>query len=196
MNTSPTRATHLNRRARILLAAGGAVLVIILAAVALLAFDPLLLARLTGSLPGAATPRICSPGADCPDSCITQKPPTRCGSNCTLKNGGECEGIDLTYVQFNAKLVLLGGSLEGANLRGSALSGSLYGAHLKGATLADATLVGADLRGADLTNANLSGADLTDAELTGATTSGTVWDGATFCRTTMPDRTVNNSNCP
>jgi uncharacterized protein YjbI with pentapeptide repeats len=179
-----------------LLAAGGAVLVIALVAVALFAFDPPLLARLTRNLPGAAMPRICSPGADCPNSCMTQKPPTRCGSNCMLKNDGECEGIDLTYVQWNSQLALVNSYLERCNLRGSVLAGSLSGAHLQGATLADATLVGADLRYADLTGTDLSGADLTDAELTGATTSGTTWDGATFCRTTMPDGTVNNSGCP
>jgi len=196
MNTPSPRVARLNRRARILLIVAGVVVVIVLVAVALLAFDPPLLARLARNLPGAAMPRICSPGADCPDSCITQKPPTRCGSNCTLKNEGECEGIDLTYVQSKAQLVLVGGFLEGCNLRGSALAGSLLRAHLKGATLADATLISADLRDADLTDADLSGANLTDVDLTNAITSGTNWEGTTFCRTTMPDRTVNNSGCP
>jgi|GEM_PF-916614 len=54
MKTSSPRVTRLSRRARILLSVAGLVVVIALVAVALLAFDRPLLARLTGNLPGEA----------------------------------------------------------------------------------------------------------------------------------------------
>jgi len=198
MNTSSTRGARLNRRAKILLIVAGVVVVIVLVAVALLAFDPPLLARLTRNLPGAATP-VCTPGGNCPGSCDTQEPPTACyaGSHaCMLKIIGNCQDVDLTYVLSNHLLVLEDGWLERCNLEGSTLSGSLRGAHLKGANLKSANLTGADLTDADLTGANLTNANLTDTDLTNAITPPSLWDGVTFCNTTMPDGTVNNSGCP
>jgi len=179
MKTPLIRVTRLNRRARILLAAGGAVLVIVLVAVALLAFDPPLLVRLTRHLPGAATP-VCTPGDNCPGSCVTQTVPTTCGQSCAVARYGSCAGFDLTYVLSNGLLVLENSRLDHCNLEGSTLSGSLRGAHLKGA----------NLTGADLTDA-----DLTDANLTDAETSYTVWNDAKFCRTKMPNGTVKNRDC-
>jgi len=42
----------------------------------------------------------------------------------------------------------------------------------------------------------MSRADLTGAILIGADMRGTVMEGVIFCRTTMPDKTINNGNCP
>ena len=53
-----------------------------------------------------------------------------------------------------------------------------------------ASLSYANLSGADLTEANLSRANLFDANLREANVK-----GATFCNTTMPDGTINNSGC-
>ena len=47
-----------------------------------------------------------------------------------------------------------------------------------------------DLVQADLSGANLSRANLFDANLREANVK-----GATFCNTTMPDGTINNSDC-
>jgi hypothetical protein len=163
-----------------LLAAGGAVLAIALVAVALLAFDPPLLARLSRNLPGAATVEICRPSIGCPSSCTNQKPPTVCGSQCVLRADGDCQNKDLTYVLFTAQLALVDASLERCDLTSSALAGSLIGTKLMGATL---------------TGANLTDADLTDADLTGADTTDTTWINVKFCNTTMPDGTINNSGC-
>ena len=77
---------------------------------------------------------------------------------------------------------------------------------LSEANLTEANLTGADLTNANLTDANLSRANLTEANLmnvnfTGANLTEAVLDGtynakkATYCNTTMPDGTVNNSNC-
>ena len=57
-----------------------------------------------------------------------------------------------------------------------------------------------DLRGANLTNANLRGVHLADtnlknANMTDADLTGAILEYATFCKTTMPDRTARNGNC-
>ena len=73
-------------------------------------------------------------------------------------------------------------NLDQANLAGA----NLKGANLKGANLKDANLKDANLEKTNLTNANLSGANLSGAF--GKRSS-------TFCNTTMPDNTINNSGC-
>ena len=55
-------------------------------------------------------------------------------------------------------------------------------------------------RSCDLTNANLEaidlqGVDLYSATLTGANLSKADLSGAIFCKTTMPDRVIENSGC-
>ena len=45
------------------------------------------------------------------------------------------------------------------------------------------------------TSANFSGADLTGTNLTGVNLTGLVLEGVIFCKTTMPDGTVNNEGC-
>jgi hypothetical protein len=59
-----------------------------------------------------------------------------------------------------------------------------------------ANLRGINARGANFTRANLSGACLVDADFTGATFAGTTnLANAIFCRTTMPNGSINNSGC-
>ena len=48
---------------------------------------------------------------------------------------------------------------------------------------------------ASLSYANLSGADLSRANLFDANLREANVKGATFCNTTMPDGTINNSDC-
>jgi hypothetical protein len=86
---------------------------------------------------------------------------------------------------------LSGADLHQANLTGADLSGAdLSGANLNFANLSGADLPGTDLSGADLRRTNLTKADLRAADLTGADLS-----GAHFCRTTMPDGSINNRHC-
>jgi len=47
-----------------------------------------------------------------------------------------------------------------------------------------------------MTNANLSRADLTEATLVGADLRNAILADTKFCKTTMPDRSINNSGCP
>ena len=93
-------------------------------------------------------------------------------------------------------------NLENAGLRGANLSAAqlqmanlqsadLTGANLEKAHLQKATLMGAVLTDADLTEADLTEADLTEADLTDAGIS-----AAHFCRTVMPDGSINNKGCP
>ena len=44
-------------------------------------------------------------------------------------------------------------------------------------------------------NANLTDADLRGANLTDANLSGAALDGAIYCKTTMPNGSINNTNC-
>jgi uncharacterized protein YjbI with pentapeptide repeats len=84
--------------------------------------------------------------------------------------------------EVNAFMVdLSGATLSGATLREASLTmASLTGANLSGAGLSKA-----DLRGANLREAELSGADMTEAKL----------ENAKFCKTIMPDDTMNNRDC-
>ena len=87
-----------------------------------------------------------------------------------LKATGDCSGCDLSKA-----------NLTGANL---------YGADLTGANLTKAILELAILEVADLTKAILTGANLTGASLHYANLTGTI-----FCRTRMPDESINDSGC-
>jgi len=75
-------------------------------------------------------------------------------------------------------------------------------ANLSKVNLSGADLRGAQFDGANLTGAYLSNADLFDADLRWADLSGADpanirnLDSAKFCKTTMPDRSINNRDCP
>ncbi|MBI4318852.1 MAG: pentapeptide repeat-containing protein [Chloroflexi bacterium] len=70
---------------------------------------------------------------------------------------------------------------------------SVYGADLRSAVLSSANLPFAILTRANLREANLSGANLTGADLTGADLTGANLSGTQFCRTTMPDSSINTT---
>ena len=61
--------------------------------------------------------------------------------------------------------------------------------------LSGTNLSGENLKGANLFRANLTRANLTDADLTNAIMMKAIVQGAIFCRTIMPDETLNNSGC-
>jgi Pentapeptide repeats (8 copies) len=67
---------------------------------------------------------------------------------------------------------------------------NLSSSFFRGSSFAGSNLTQAKLSGANLSKTCLVDADLTGADLTGANTL-----GAIFCRTTMPDGSVNNSGC-
>ena len=72
----------------------------------------------------------------------------------------------------------------------------LVGVDLKGADLKEADLTNADLTGANLKGADLTGAVLLSANLTGAKNFNTAdMTGAIFCKTIMPDASLNKSGC-
>jgi hypothetical protein len=66
----------------------------------------------------------------------------------------------------------------------------------RGSNLSNANFSGADVWGADFRGANLSGACFVDATLFRAKLGASVnLGGAVFCRTLMPDGSVDNSGC-
>jgi hypothetical protein len=91
---------------------------------------------------------------------------------CIPKKGANVSQCDLANYSPNATLDCTGCNISRANLRG------------------------ANLSGANLSRANLSGSCLVDANLSGATVTNTTnLYNAIFCRTTMPDGSLNNSGC-
>jgi len=115
-------------------------------------------------------------------------------SNC---EGADMRGADLAAYRAQGFQPAVHADLKGANLHNADLTGAdlekarldeanLSGANLTDTNLTEVTMYKADLRGANLTGANMTFADLEDALL----------EGAIFCRTTMPDGTVNNEGCP
>ena len=97
-----------------------------------------------------------------------------------LKETKRCPRCDLTEAN------LKGANLRHTNLRHTDLQGAnLRGTDLRGANLRDANLQSANLEGANLRHANLRGGNLLGANL----------KGVRFCYTTMPDGSVNNSDC-
>ncbi len=106
-----------------------------------------------------------------------------------------CEGCDLTKVYLQERL-LQGAWLNRANLTGANLSGTaLYRADLRDTNLTGANLSGASLGDAKLDGANLSCANLSGADLWGTHLHKANYTGAKFCNTTMPDGSINNSDC-
>jgi uncharacterized protein YjbI with pentapeptide repeats len=111
-------------------------------------------------------------------------------SNCDLA------GVDLTRVNLEVA-TLSNADLTGATLRAAFLvDATMFKATLTGANLTVADLRGANLTGADLGDANLEDADLTDATLRGANLTRANLMFTFFCRTTMPDGSINNADCP
>jgi hypothetical protein len=191
------RLAGLNRRTQTLLAAAGALLVIVVIAGAVLALDPLLLARLARALPGT-TINGCEikPGAQCPNADLSKA--TLAGAEL---GGANLESADLTFAD------LTGANLTGANLSGADLSyvivcdtfmenGTRVFKNCQGANLAGRDLTGADMTGADLSDATLTNATLTGVNFSGLDMTGVILDGAVYCDTTLPDGQFNDTNCP
>jgi hypothetical protein len=115
--------------------------------------------------------------------CSTPPP----GGTCLYDNlantdltGADLSDTDFTEADFTAA------NLTGANLSHDELYGAVFGR---------ASLRNANLTDADLDKVDLMYADLTGANLTGATLDGLL-DHATFCHTTMPNGSINNTDCP
>ena len=112
-----------------------------------------------------------------------------------LSKKRRCEGCNLTRAYLQERL-LQGAWLNRANLTGANLSGTaLYRADLRDANLTGANLSGASLGNAKLDGANLSGVNLSGADLWGTHLHKANYTGAKFCNTTMPDGSINNSDC-
>jgi len=87
-------------------------------------------------------------------------------------------------------------NFEDANLRRTDLSGAnLHLANFTNAYLREANLTGADLSDAVLLLSNMKGAVLAGANLKGAKMDGAKLDDAKFCKTVMPDGSLNDSGC-
>jgi uncharacterized protein YjbI with pentapeptide repeats len=117
-----------------------------------------------------------------------------------------CAGANLAGADMRRAVLvrshLVGADASRANLSGTDMTdANLAGINLHGAKLSRAMVANADLRGANVSGAHLAGADfsfsnLTDASFIGATVSAaTTFFEVTYCRTVMPDGTVNNANC-
>ncbi|MFN8594060.1 MAG: pentapeptide repeat-containing protein [Thermomicrobiales bacterium] len=84
----------------------------------------------------------------------------------------------------------------GANLKKCDFGGqTIENLNLSGSNLKGANLANADASGANFAKANLDGACLVEADLSGANLTGANTSGAIFCRTIMPNGSINNSGC-
>jgi len=113
------------------------------------------------------------------------------GLNQAALNRANLSGAYLGWADLS-RAALFAANLSGASLVRANLSGAyLVRANLSGAYLTEANLIKAGLSEADLSGADLSGANLEAANLSGASL-----ERVKFCRTTMPDGTLNNRDCP
>lgn len=120
--------------------------------------------------------------------------------------GANLKGVFVTYSDLG------GATLNGANLEGAWFQhSSANGADFSGANLAGVAFWGTNLRSASFAGANLreaffgnggyiDGVDFTDADLTGASfgvmfNSSFIVKSPIYCRTTMPDGSLNNQDC-
>ena len=130
---------------------------------------------------------------------------TRSCKNCDFRGlriqGANWGGVDLSrsdlsFIDAPFAMNLESAKLSHAELVSADLDGAdLSGANLTGARLWLVKLEKADLTGADLSDADLSNALLVDANLTDARLTGATLTDAIFCNTTMPDGSVNDSDC-
>jgi len=134
---------------------------------------------------------------------LTPPPVAKEINGCRIEPDTQCPGADLANADLGA--ITAGGhhvarraaDLSGGNFRGANFEGAYMArAELAGADLSNANFRGTNLHQSSLYEANMSGADLTEADLSFADMDDAVTDGAIFCRTTMPDTSVNNSGCP
>jgi uncharacterized protein YjbI with pentapeptide repeats len=102
-----------------------------------------------------------------------------------------CPKADLRNAVLNNEF------LRSVDLRSADLSGAdLQGAQLLGAKLTNAILKDVNLQDAYLRGADFSGAQLSGANLKGAETEGATFEKVVYCKTIMPDASINNEGCP
>ncbi|MDA1188434.1 MAG: pentapeptide repeat-containing protein [Chloroflexi bacterium] len=121
--------------------------------------------------------------------------------DCILEPGTDCQGadlrdLDLSPARANSWSFGLTLDLSEANLSNADLSGSnLTAANLEGTNFTGANLSSVDFKEATLYRANLTNANLTDVKFTFADLEDAIFNGATFCRTRMPDGSDRNDDC-
>ena len=119
--------------------------------------------------------------------------------HCTLNeaplNDKDLVGADLSESSLK-QINLQNSKLKGAWFTHSKMHGAnLESAQLQGALMDYTILIDANLKNANLDGAQMIFSDLTGANLTGASMKETETRGVTFCNTTMPDGSVNDSGC-
>jgi len=113
-------------------------------------------------------------------------------SNLTSANLQRANLRDANLYQANLGYAqLMNTDLQRANLH----EADLFKIYLMGSNLSGADLRETDLREADLTGADLREANLTESDLTEANLVGAILERAIFCKTTMPNGLINNSDC-
>jgi uncharacterized protein YjbI with pentapeptide repeats len=194
MSKFTERFTQLNKRARIVLAAGAALALIAVVGGALLAGNPPLLARLSGRLLGSAVNGCeIEPYAQCPGADLR-------GVHLYVVHlwGANLRGADFTDAVLgdNEKdISMAGADLSGARLdRVQARGLSLGKANLSNASLSEAHLCFADLVAADLRGANLARTDLCFAPLMDADLSNANLTGALLLQTRLNGVNLTNAN--
>lgn len=129
-------------------------------------------------------------GARLPHAKLTRAGLTNANLNGADLTNASLTDADLTYAN------LTDADLFHANLTDADLPhADLHRAYLYFADLSGADLIYAKLNGADLSYAKLDGTNLDMVDLTGADLTGVDLREVRFCRTTMPDGSVNNSGC-
>lgn len=107
-----------------------------------------------------------------------------------------CSNCHLRRVSPSGDLRWIGAVLPKTQLSKADLrNADMRGANFRAANLRQADLRNANISGADFRNADLTGADLTGANLFKANLSGVKFGSVRFCKTTMPDGSVDNSGC-
>ena len=111
-------------------------------------------------------------------------------------SGANLQGADLSHANLTEAILIganLGWDVNTVNPRRDLRSGSTA----NNTKFNGANLTRAHLRGAELDHAHLNNVDLTEADLTGARSMETAEiEGATLCKTTMPEGVVDSRSCP
>jgi hypothetical protein len=124
-----------------------------------------------------------------PGSCCGNK---SCSPPTAASDRGHCNFAGANFAGVNAA----GSNIWYSNGTGTTYSTDARPSNLSRVNFKYACLGGAIFRKADLRSSDLQGTCLVDADLTGAqTNSGTNFWNAIFCRTKMPDGSINNSGC-
>lgn len=126
-------------------------------------------------------------------------------------NLANLSGANLTKATISSDVDLEGAKFEGADLSNAEIKNvdltdanfagsNLYYTNFKNSNLTDTFFYETDLSYTNIKNVNLTRAKFKKAnlyytDLTGANLSDAVFEDSKFCNTTMPDGTLNNSDC-